>query len=166
MACSPYGVREHETLCRAHEGSWKQTHVNQGSKQVTVASSLTPREVIDKLYSKPYHQHQMYANQELPTNCDGDCGMEIITIPDYLSDTIFDENEFAFVGQEGEPDSTESEKLCCDGGATSSLSSSFINCSDIKERVVPIQTAQGGTVMHTTHICLKTYFVRDRTGEL
>ncbi len=34
------------------------------------------------------------------------------------------------------------------------------------ERVVPIQTDQGGTVMLTTHVCLKTYFVRDRTGEL
>ena len=38
-----------------------------------------------------------------------------------------------------------------------------MNCS---ERVVPIQTAQGGTVMLTTHVCLKKYFVRDRTGEL
>jgi hypothetical protein len=36
----------------------------------------------------------------------------------------------------------------------------------VTERVVPIQTAQGGTVMLTTHVCLKTYFVRDRTGEL
>ena len=41
-----------------------------------------------------------------------------------------------------------------------------MNCSDVRERVVPIQTAQGGTVMLTTHVCLKTYFVRDRTCEL
>jgi hypothetical protein len=52
------------------------------------------------------------------------------------------------------------------GGATSSLSSSLMNCSDVRERVVPIQTAQGGTVMLTTHVFLKTYFVRDRTGDL
>jgi hypothetical protein len=32
--------------------------------------------------------------------------------------------------------------------------------------VVPIQTAQGGTAMLTTHGCLKTCYVRDRTGEL
>ncbi len=41
-----------------------------------------------------------------------------------------------------------------------------MNCSDVQERVVAIQTAQGGTVMLTSHVCLKTYFVRDRTGEL
>ena len=50
--------------------------------------------------------------------------------------------------------------------ATSSLSSSFLNCTNITERAVPIHTAQGGTVMATKHVCLKTYYVRDRTGEL
>ena len=82
----------------------------------------------------------------------------------HIAATIFDKNECAFVGRETESDSTEPEALCCDGGATSSLSSSFLNCSEISERAVPIQTAQGGTVMVTTHVCIKTYFVRDRTG--
>jgi hypothetical protein len=41
-----------------------------------------------------------------------------------------------------------------------------MNCSDVRELVIPIQTAQGGTVMLITHVCLKTYFVRDRRGEL
>ena len=87
--------------------------------------------------------------------------MEIIIIPEHIAATIFDKNECAFVGRESESDSTEPEALCCDGGATSSLSSSFLNCSEISERAVPIQTAQGGTVMMTTHVCIKTYFVRD-----
>ena len=46
------------------------------------------------------------------------------------------------------------------------MSYSFLNCTDITERAVPIHTAQGGTVMTTPHVCLKTYYVRDRTGEL
>jgi hypothetical protein len=41
-----------------------------------------------------------------------------------------------------------------------------MNCSEVRERVVPIKTAQGCTVVLTTHVCLKTYFVRDRRGEL
>ena len=98
--------------------------------------------------------------------CNGTSGTEIITIPEHIAATIFGEKECAFVGRESDSDSTETEALCCDGGATSSLSSSFINCTEVKERVVPIQTAQGGTVMMTTHVCLKTYYVRDRTGEL
>ncbi len=72
----------------------------------------------------------------------------------------------AYVGRESDIGSAEPEALCCDGGATSSLSSSLMNCWEVTERVVPIQTAQGGTVMLTTHVCLKTYFVRDQTGEL
>ena len=92
--------------------------------------------------------------------------MEIITIPEHIAATIFGEQECEFVRRESDSDSTEPEALCCDGGATSSLSSSFNNCAEISERVIPIQTAQGGTVMLTTHVCLKTYYVRDRTGEL
>jgi hypothetical protein len=98
--------------------------------------------------------------------CKGVSGDEIIEISDYVTNVIFYEKEYAFVGRESELNSAEPEALCYDGGATSSLSSSFWNCTDIKERVVPIQTAQGGTVMMTSHVCLKTCFVRDRTGEL
>ena len=81
------------------------------------------------------------------------------------ADVIFGVEESVFVGRESN-DSTETEALCCDDGAISSLSSLFMNYSEITERVVPIQTAQGGTVMHSTHVCLKTYYVRDRTGEM
>ena len=166
MASSLCGVRMHNISRRAHTGSWKSAHENQEPKQVTVASSTTPPEVLDRLYSVPYHRKQMLDIQEVEAICNGKSGTEIITIPEHIAATIFGEQECAFVGRESDSDSTEPEALCCDGGATSSLSSSFNNCAEISERVVPIQTAQGGTVMLTTHVCLKTYFVRDRTGEL
>ena len=152
--------------CRAHTGSCKSAHENQELKQVTVASSTTPPEVLDRLYSQPYHYYQKFHDQELEAISNGTNGTKIITIPEHVAATIFGEQECAFVGRESDSESTETEALCCDGGATSSLSSSFINCTDVTERVVPIQTAQGGTVMQTTHVCLKTYYVRDRTGEL
>jgi hypothetical protein len=63
-----------------------------------------------------------------------------------------------------DPGPTEPEALCCDGGATSSLSSSFNDCAEIKERVVPIQTAQGGTVMLTTHVCRKHIMLEIKQG--
>ncbi len=53
-----------------------------------------------------------------------------------------------------------------DGGATSTLTKSFENCTQIRPKVAAIQTAGGATSIHTTHICLKTYFVRDRTGTI
>ena len=40
------------------------------------------------------------------------------------------------------------------------------NCTLVKQKVVEIQTAHGGTQMNTTHRCLKTYYVRDRLGEI
>ena len=73
--------------------------------------------------------------------------------------------ESVYVGSESELNSAEPEALCCDVGATSSFASSFLNCSEVTERVVLIQTAQGGTVMLTTYFCLKTYYVRHQTGE-
>ncbi len=53
------------------------------------------------------------------------------------------------MGWESVTEPEELEALTCYGGATSSLSSSFSNCAEIRERVVVIQTAQleGGTTM-------------------
>jgi len=126
---------------------------------------MTPPDVFDGLYSTPYSRQQTIEDPMFMADCGENDGMEIITIPERIADVIFDVEESAFVGRESD-DSSEPGALCCDGGATSSLSSSFRNCAEITERVVSIQTAQGGTVMQTTHVCLKTYYVRDRTGEL
>jgi hypothetical protein len=121
------------------------------------------------LYSVSYNRKDLLQFKLTDAICKGKAGTEIITIPEGnqgIADVIFAKKECAFFGRESELAKAEPEALCCDGGATSSLSSSFLNCSEVTERVVPIQTAQGGTVMLTTHVCLKTYFVRDRTGEL
>ncbi len=55
----------------------------------------------------------------------------------------------------------------CDGGATCTLTKTLENCTQGKPKVVEIQTAQGVTIMSTTHLGLKTYYVlsRDRLGE-
>ncbi len=77
------------------------------------------------------------------------------------------EAEFAFLGEEFT--STEEIKpVICDrlGGATSTLSSSFENCTDCQPKTVEIKTTKGGIVMTTTHICMKTYYVKSRTGEI
>ena len=171
MACSLCGVRGLDIPCSAHIRTGSQTCENQrskDSKQVTVASSTSPYERFDGLYPIPDYRRATLENKMLDAICKRVAGTEIIIISEKAADVICDQSagECAYVGRESEIDSAEPEALCCDGGATSSLSSSLMNCSDVRERVVPIQTAQGGTVMLTTHVCLKTYFVRDRTGEL
>ena len=56
------------------------------------------------------------------------------------------------------------DALICDGGATCTLTRTLENCTQPK--VVEIQTAQCATIMSTTHLCLKTYYVRDRLGKI
>jgi hypothetical protein len=56
--------------------------------------------------------------------------------------------------------------LVCDGGATCTLMKSLENCSLCKPKVVVIQTAHGTTIMNSTHLCYKTYYVCDRLGEI
>ena len=58
------------------------------------------------------------------------------------------------------------DALICDGGATCTLTKSIENCAPCKPKVVEIQTAHGATIMKTTHLCYKTYFVKDRLGEI
>ncbi len=114
----------------------------------------------------PYIDSQSPANQVSKDEYEDNNGSKKIILSKRIADYIFGRGECAFVGQESELDQAEPEALCCDGRAISSLSSSFLNCTEITERAVPIHTAQGGTVMTTTHVCLKTYYVRDRTGDL
>ena len=56
--------------------------------------------------------------------------------------------------------------LVVDGGATSTLTISFDNCTQIRPKVVAIQTASGATAIYTSHVCSKTYFAIDRLGSL
>ncbi len=58
------------------------------------------------------------------------------------------------------------DALICDGGATYTLTKTLGNCTQWKQKVVEIQTVQGATIISTTHLCLKTYYLRDRLGEI
>jgi hypothetical protein len=78
--------------------------------------------------------------------------------------TILYKDEFAFIGMESDP-TEESTFIICDGGATTTLTSSFENCTDCKPRQVNINLAEGGVAMVTTHEVTKTYYLRTRTGE-
>jgi hypothetical protein len=55
--------------------------------------------------------------------------------------------------------------LICDGGATCTLTKTLENCTQCKPKVVEIQTVQGTIIMSTAHLCLKKYYVRDRSEE-
>ncbi len=143
MTCSLCGVRGLDIPCSAHIRTGSQTYEDQRSKQDTVASSSSPYDKYELLYdgSYPDYRRATLENKLLDAICRRVAGMEIIVISDKVADVICDQSakECAYVGRESEIDSAEPEAICCDGGATSSLSSSLMNCSDVQERVVAIQ---------------------------
>ena len=53
-----------------------------------------------------------------------------------------------------------------DCGASSSVTGSLINTKDVIEKITKIETADGVDSMKATHQCMKTYFVRNRMGEV
>ena len=130
------------------------------SKQVMIASSTTPREDSGRLSPTPKEAHGIKLNKF--EDAKGQDGVEIIQISDEAAKAMLEGRECAFMGSEIHYDMDR--VLVVDSGATSTLSSSFENCTDCKEKVVEIQTAHGDTIMKTTHVCLKTFYVRDRLG--
>jgi hypothetical protein len=74
-------------------------------------------------------------------------------------------NDVQFAGVSTSTIKCGDDALIVDGGATSTLTNSFENCTQIRPNVA-IQTAGGTSSIYTTHICLKTCFVRDRTGTI
>ena len=96
---------------------------------------MTSKDVLDKLYSTPYNCEETIEDLISKSKLKGTFGDEIIEITKTLFDAIFEGGESVFVGRESETDTEEPEALICDGGATSSLSSSLLNCTDVTQNV-------------------------------
>jgi len=56
--------------------------------------------------------------------------------------------------------------LTVDCGATTTLTVSLNNMTDVRPKIVTIQLAMAGVTMKSSHVGTKTYYVYDRTGSL
>ena len=56
--------------------------------------------------------------------------------------------------------------IVVDCGASTTMTGSLLNCADIVEKITTVETAKDGEGMTATHSCNKTYFVRNRVGEM
>jgi hypothetical protein len=97
MVWSLCGVPGLNIAGSAHIRTGSEPSVEQKKKQVTVASSMTPLEIYDGLYSKPYFKNQTFEDQILNDGHDVN-DMEIITISKRIANVIFGWKESAFVG--------------------------------------------------------------------
>ena len=152
-------------FCCAHVGTGSETTVEQESQQVR-ASGIDPSKCCVE-YAEQYI-HTFYEVESVFACRSKDLdGLIDIIISEKLSREISKNYEFAAVGSETDSNNDPESKLyVCDGGCTSTLTSSFENCEDCKRRITKIKTAEGEMVMETTHMCMQTFYVRTRTGEI
>ena len=131
-----------------------------------IASSMTPSEVYDTSLSPE-------TTYNIPDSCQvamptakqerRDTYNDII-IPVAAANYIMGHALNAFVSTSSIEDMENT--LICDGGATCTLTKSLENYTLCKPKVIEVQTAHGMTLMKTTHLSYKTYFVWNRLGEV
>ena len=161
MACYAYSVLT-RWFSSVYCGAGSETALSKQSKQVVIASSMTPMDVND-ISSRPETTDDVPESCQEPNRKGGDTA-KVIIIPTETANYIMGHAHSAFVSTRTMSDMEDA--LICDGGATCTLTKTLENCTQCKPKVVEIQTAQGATIMSTTHLCLKTYYVRDRLGEI
>jgi hypothetical protein len=132
--------------------------------QVMSASDLTSSPVVyPDYYSTPYDQTADYG----PATCPKD-EEEIIVIPEKFRHVFYGyDDEHVFVGMANpNEDPDEEDLLTFDCGATTTVTESLYNMTDVEPKVVTIQLAMDGMTMKSSHIGIKTYYVYDRTGSI
>ena len=90
-----------------------------------------------------------------------------INIPAHLQQVLLGPRAKAYMAKAGDTFSADGNKshLCADCGATVTITGSLANTTDVKEKTVVIEMAENGAEMRSTHTCMKTYFMKNRSGE-
>ncbi len=118
---------------------------------------------VNNISSRPETTNDVPESCQEPDRKGGDTA-KVIIIPAETANFIMGHAHRSFVSTRTMSDMEDA--LICDGGATCTLTKTLENRTQCKPKVVEIQTAQGATIMSTTHLCLKTYYVVDLLGEI
>ena len=92
----------------------------------------------------------------------------MVTIPARLQDVLLGPRAKAYVGRkDGRGTSLEEDKshICADCGASMTITGSLANTTEVVKKSVIVDMAENGTEMRSTHSCMKTYFIKNRSGE-
>ena len=96
-------------------------------------------------------------------------GRSVIRIPAHLHQVLLGPRIKAFMAKPaGVRTFAENDKsvICADCGASMTITGSLANTTDVVEKDVIVDMAESGTSMKATHTCMKTYFIKNRTGEV
>ena len=102
-----------------------------------------------------------------------DQGRMVIKIPVHLHHALLGPRAKAYMAKIAarpavERTSVENDKsyICTDCGASMTITSSLANTTDVQAKSIIVDMAESGTSMKATHTCMKTYFVKNRAGEV
>ena len=100
-----------------------------------------------------------------------DQGRTVIRIPAHLQHVLLGPRAKAYMARPAarpavDRTSVEDDKsnICTDCGASMTITGSLANTTDVQAKSVIVDMAESGTSMSATHTCMKTYFVKNRTG--
>ena len=100
-------------------------------------------------------------------------GRTVIKIPAHLHHVLLGPRVKAYMARPAarpavERISADDDKsnVCADCGASMTITGSLANATDVVEKAVIVDMAESGASMKATHTCMKTYFVKNRTGEI
>ncbi len=119
---------------------------------------MTPKDVND-ISSRQETTNDVPESCQEPNRKGGDIA-NVIIIPTETANYIMGHGRHAhstFVSTRAMSDMEDA--FIWDGGATCTLTKTLENCTQCRQKVVEIQTAQGATIISTTHLCLKMYYV-------
>ena len=161
MACYAYSVLTQwfSSVC---SGTGSETPLSKEPEQVVIASPMTPMDVNDI--------SSLETIADVPDSCQepdrkGGDTAKVIIIPTETANYIMGHAHSAFVSTRSVSDMEDAS--ISDGGAKCTLTKKKLeNCTQCNPKVLDIQTAQGATLVSTTRLCLKTYYVRVQLVEI
>jgi hypothetical protein len=100
-------------------------------------------------------------------------GRLFIRIPAHLHHVLLGPRVKAFMARhaarpavEGISANDDKSNICADCGASMTMTGSLANTTDVVEKTVIVDMAESGANMTATHTCMKTYFIKNRRGEV
>ena len=126
MACYAYSVLTH-WFCSVYSGAGSETPLSKESKQVVIASSMTPTQMdVNDISSRQETTDNVPESCKEPDRKGGDT-TKLITIPAETANFIMGRAHSAFVSTRSVSDMQDA--LICDGGATCTLTKTLENCT-------------------------------------
>jgi hypothetical protein len=133
-----------------------------GFRQAMASSHIVPRQ-LDEEIPRDNDDCQEFETQDPSQE------VPVVIIPESYAYLFRLKTEIAVMARPSDQSTKvikEKSVAVRDCGALQTITCSLINCKDVMEKVTIIETANSEENMKSNHACTKTYFVRNRTGDL